>query len=123
MRHALMDACTDHVTEPAELRRRLAEAGFERLVGRLDAMAGALHWWTRPEAARSDVEQGFAQVVSLHHKMRTLHRELRADEAALGQEMTEENLGHLTEVQAQIAVMEGLEAQIDGFGTLSGRSV
>ena len=66
-------------------------------------------WWTH--------------VVSLHRKSRTLHRELKDAEAALGSEPSEENLAWLRDVQGRLAALEGSEALIDGFGTLSGRPV
>lgn len=122
LRHALMDACAEHVADAGDLRRRLVEGGFARLLGRLDSLAGALHWWVQPDTAPHDVEQGFAHVISLHHKMRTLHRDLRVATAALEQDFTDENFGHLSEIKAQIAVMEGFEATIEGFGASSGRT-
>ena len=66
-------------------------------------------WWTH--------------VVSLHRKSRTLHKELKDAEQALGSEPSEENLAWLRDIQARLAALEGTEALIDGFGALSGRPV
>ena len=64
-----------------------------------------------------------AHVVSLHRKSRTLHKELKDAELALGSEPSEENLARLRDVQEHLAALEGTEALIDGFGALSGRPV
>ena len=61
-------------------------------------------WWTH--------------VVSLHRKSRTLHKELKDAELALGNEPSEENLAWLRDVQERLAALEGAEALIDGFGAL-----
>ena len=66
-------------------------------------------WWTH--------------VVSLHRKSRTLHKELKDAEQALGSEPSEENLAWLRDIQARLAALEGTEALIDGFGAPSGRPV
>ncbi len=63
-------------------------------------------WWTH--------------VVSLHRKSRTLHKELKDAEMALGNEPSEENLAWLRDIQARLAALEGAEALIEGFGALSG---
>src|SRR4029079_12394287 len=73
--------------------------------------------------APEDVSLWWTHVVSLHRKSRTLHRELKDAEAALGNEPSEESLAWLRDVQARLAALEGSEALIDGFGALSGRPV
>jgi DNA primase len=60
-------------------------------------------------------------VVTLHRKSRTLNRELKEAEHALGEEPSEENLAWLRDVQGQLLAIEGTEAAIEGFGALSGR--
>jgi DNA primase len=59
----------------------------------------------------------------LHRKSRTLNRELKDAEAALGSEPSDENLAWLRDVQGRLAALDGAEAQIDGFGLSSGRAV
>ena len=59
----------------------------------------------------------------MHRKSRTLHKELKDAEAALGSEPSEENLAWLRDIQARLAALEGTEALIDGFGALSGRAL
>jgi DNA primase len=59
----------------------------------------------------------------LHRKSRTLHRELKEAERALGAEPNEENLAWLKDVQERLAALDGSEAEIEGFGASSGRAV
>ena len=62
-------------------------------------------------------------VVTLHRKKRTLNRELKDAEHALGEEPTDANLAWLRDVQARLSALDGFEAQIEGFGASSGRAV
>jgi DNA primase len=80
-------------------------------------------WPVLPGAAEEDVSRWWTHVVSLHRKSRTLNRELKDAEAALGTEPSEENLAWLRDVQGRLAALEGAEALIDGFGASSGRPV
>jgi DNA primase len=59
----------------------------------------------------------------LHRKSRTLHKELKDAEQALGDAPSEENLAWLRDIQARLASLNGAEALIDGFGGPSGRPV
>ncbi|MDQ0472922.1 DNA primase [Labrys wisconsinensis] len=119
LRRALVDCAAEGSRDSAALVARLEGAGFSRLLQRL---AADMHWWTRPDAAESDVERGFAHVLTLHRGMRTLHRELKLATAALERDFTDENFARLSDIKAQIALIEGTEATIDGFGASSGRS-
>jgi len=121
LRRALVDCAAHSLRESAEILTWLEGVGLARLAQRLTTTAPALHWWVRPDAARPDVEQGFQHVVTLHRKMRTLHKELKFAAATLERDFTEESFAHLTDIKAQIAAMEGQEATIEGFGASSGR--
>jgi DNA primase len=57
----------------------------------------------------------------LHRKSRTLHKELAEAERALGAEPSEESFARLCDVQEQLAGLDGMEAEIEGFGLASGR--
>jgi DNA primase len=46
---------------------------------------------------------------------------LRDAEQALGSETSEENFARLRDVQEQLAGLDGMEAEIEGFGASSGR--
>ena len=86
-------------------------------------MTHASDWPSREGAAEEDVNLLWAHVVSLHRKSRTLHKELKDAELALGSDPSEENLAWLKDVQARLSALEGAEALIDGFGGASGRPV
>ncbi|MFZ2100162.1 MAG: DNA primase, partial [Oricola sp.] len=65
--------------------------------------------------------EGFNQALHLHRRARTLRRELRAAEAALGRDASDFNLGRLADLQKEIHETESLEALVEGFGVSSGR--
>jgi len=90
------------------------ERGFEHV-----RRAG--HWPALEQAALDDAREAFLQALQLHKGSRTIQSELKAAEAALATEPTEENYRHLVEVQAQFRDLQAAEALIEGFGVLSGR--
>jgi DNA primase len=63
------------------------------------------------------------QLVALHRQWHSLIKELREAEQALGQETTEANYSWLQDVKGRLAVLDGTEALIEGFGASSGRPV
>jgi DNA primase len=123
LRRALLDAGAGHaIAGPETLRQALAGGNIENILLRVEAaVTHAADWPVRPDTAAEDVQQWWAQVVTLHRKSRTLNRELKEAERALGDEPTEENLAWLRDVQNQLLAFEGTEAIIEGFGALSGR--
>ena len=62
------------------------------------------------------------QALHLQLSSGALHKELKAAEAALATDPTEENYRHLVEIQAQFRAVQAQEALIDGFGVSSGRA-
>jgi len=125
LRAAVLDAAaTEHPVSPAAMRAAIAARGQAALLARVEqAITHSSDWPARETAAPEDVSLWWAHVVSLHRKSRTLHKELKDAEAALGNEPCEENLAWLRDVQTRLAALEGSEALIDGFGALSGRPV
>jgi len=123
LRRALLDAGASHaIAAPETLRQALAGRNIENILLRVEAaVTHTSDWPVRPDAAAEDVQQWWAQVVTLHRKSRTLNRELKEAERALGDELTEENLAWLRDVQNRLLAFEGTEAIIEGFGALSGR--
>lgn len=117
----LIDLAANGVVSSAEIREQLATYGFARMVDRLGASTSALHWWVGEDAAAPDVERAFDHVVTLHTKMRTLHRELRLAQSQLERDLSEENFARLADIKAQIDGLQGAEATIEGFGASSGR--
>ena len=62
-------------------------------------------------------------MVTLHRRTRTLNRELKDAERALGDDPSEQNFAWLRDVQGRLSAVDGTEASIEGFGVLSGRPV
>jgi len=125
LRAAILDAAaTEHPVSPAAMRSAIAARGQAGLLARVEqTITHPSDWPARETAAPEDVSLWWSHVVSLHRKSRTLHKELKDAEAALGSEPSEENLAWLRDVQGRLAALEGTEALIDGFGALSGRPV
>ena len=80
-------------------------------------------WGVTPDAAPEDVVMTWKQLVALHRQWHCLTKELRDAEQALGQDPTETNYSWLQDVKARLAVLDGTEALIEGFGASSGRPV
>jgi len=122
-RSALLEiAAADHDADATAMRERLAASRFAALLPRLDAQIAASGLWTAMAAsADEDAEKGWLQALTLHHRQRTLHKELNDAEAALAGEPSEANFARLVDIQKQLANAEGMEALIEGFGTSSGR--
>jgi DNA primase len=57
----------------------------------------------------------------LHRRTRSLNRELKDAERALGDDPSEQNFAWLRDVQGRLSTIDGTEASIEGFGILSGR--
>ena len=93
-------------------------AVLQRIEGALTHLAD---WPAREGAAPEDVRQWWTHVLTLHRKNRTLNKELKEAERALGEELSEQNFAWLQDVRGQLSAFEGTEATIEGFGALSGR--
>ena len=107
-----------------DLRAHLDKLGSGPLLGRLESQAKRLNeWFLGSGAAQDDARTGLRQMIALHRKAITLERELRAAEAAFALDPTEEKLNALKAVREQLSSHAGSEAQIEGFGAASGRSV
>jgi DNA primase len=124
LRRAILDAASGHSLTPPALRAAIAASELGAVLARVEAsITHQSDWPAREGAAQEDVSLWWTHVVSLHRKSRTLHKELKDAEQALGSEPSEENLAWLRDIQARLAALEGNEALIDGFGALSGRPV
>lgn len=123
LRAAILEAGS-HEAHPdsAELQETLKRRGLEPLLARVQAAITHTSDWPAHEgAAEADVAQWWDHVVTLHRKKRTLNRELKDAERALGEEPSEANLAWLRDVQSRLAALDGTEALIEGFGASSGR--
>jgi DNA primase len=125
LRAAILDAsASEHPLTPAAMRAAISARDLGALLARVEH--GITHpsdWPAREGTAEDDVTLWWTHVVSLHRKSRTLHKELKDAEQALGSEPSEENLAWLRDIQARLAALDGAEALIDGFGVSSGRPV
>ena len=92
---------------------------WERAV---EQIRDAYLWTALEDAALDDAREAFLQALHLHRSARNLHRELKAAEAALATEPTDENYRHMLEIQAQFRDAQATEALIEGFGIPSGRA-
>ena len=112
----------DHHPDNATLRQaviaRDCGAVLQRIEGALTHLAD---WPVREGSAPEDVRQFWTHVLTLHRRNRTLNKELKEAERALGEEPSEQNFAWLQDVRAQLSSLEGTEASIEGFGALSGR--
>jgi len=123
LRRALLDAvAAESGTDFASLQGYLAQSGASELQERMErAISHRGDWPVRPEAAREDVLSFWHQIASLHRRKRTLSRELKEAERALGTDPTEANFARLKDVQERLSMLDGTEALIEGFGASSGR--
>jgi DNA primase len=113
-------AASDGEAMIAELGRR----GLTEVAARMSrAITAPSVWGAQSEAAPDDVLMTWKQLVALHRQWHSLIKELREAEQALGQETTEANYSWLQDVKARLAVLDGTEALIEGFGASSGRPV
>ncbi|KQX40120.1 DNA primase [Devosia sp. Root436] len=87
-----------------------------------DVLARQGVWQTASEIALVDAQTGLSHALALHNKKVQLNRELKAAEAALGEDPSEETFERLRDIKNQITTVDGTEALIEGFGSLSGRA-
>jgi DNA primase len=122
LRGAAIDAAAHGEGDSLELMEAaIARAGLSAALSRVEAALTPGLWWAGPAADDLDAETGFLHSLALHQKAHALNKELRAAEAALGQDLSEENFSRLADIQHQLRTVEGTEAMIEGFGAASGR--
>jgi len=104
------------------VRGALAEAGFGDDIGRMERfLVRQGIWQSGAETELADAKTGLNHALALHYKSVDLNKELKAAELALGNEPSEESFERLRDIQNQITSVDGTEALIEGFGSLSGR--
>jgi DNA primase len=126
LRRAVLDITAsrppDHHPDRATLQQAVIARGCGAVLQRIEgALTHLADWPAREGAAPEDVRQFWAHVLTLHRRNRTLNKELKEAERALGEELSEQNFAWLQDVRAQLSSLEGTEASIEGFGALSGR--
>lgn len=80
-------------------------------------------WPALQNAALEDAREAFAQLLHLHRRVRSLHKELRVAEAEMASAdvWNEEDARKLAEIQSELHNIDATNALIDGFGIASGR--
>ncbi|MET0278341.1 MAG: DNA primase [Pseudorhodoplanes sp.] len=123
LRRGVLETASGEVSiDAGKLQRDLVERGLESLILRVRAaITHTSDWPARPGAGEIDVSSWWAHIVTLHRKARTLNRELKDAERALGDDPSEAHLAWIRDVQNRLAALEGTEALIEGFGASSGR--
>ena len=123
LRRGMLEAASGEASlDPALLEAQLDARGLTPLLTRVrNAITHTSDWPSRAGAGEADVSQWWAHIVTLHRKARTLNRELKDAERALGDDPSEAHLAWIRDVQNRLAALEGTEALIEGFGAASGR--
>jgi DNA primase len=112
-----------HDISSDDLRSALGVRGYGPTLARMEqVMVGQGVWQIGVEIALPDAETGLSHALALHNKKVQLNRELKAAEAALGEDPSEETFERLRDIKNQITTVDGTEALIEGFGSLSGRA-
>ncbi len=124
LRGAILDAGAGHDgVDAAAVRAGVAGAGLGGLLARAEAaITHPSDWTAREGAAPDDVNPFWAQLIALHRKVRTLNKELKDAERALGEDPTDANWAWLSDVKGRLSAIDGTEALIEGFGASSGRA-
>jgi len=115
-----------HSPDPTEqsekMRADLEKGGFSQILQRVErSITTSAVFGAKANAAREDVLSTWQQLVVLHQKTHALLREKKDAELALGEEPSDANMAWLRDVSLRLESLDGTEAQIDGFGELSGR--
>jgi DNA primase len=123
LRSVLVRCLADGGGEREDFARAVAAAGLEPLCERLAGMvAHSSLWSVRAEAAAADAGESLRQAMVLQHRVRALDKELRKIEARLASAPSERDSALLRDIQAQLNALDGTEAAVEGFGSMSGRS-
>jgi DNA primase len=121
---AVLDLVTsDHDIDGPGLAAALGARGYGEALERMRTVLKAQGvWQSAAEIAQIDAETGLKHALALHYKSVQLNKELKAAELALGDDPSEETFERLRDIQSQITTVDGTEALIEGFGSLSGRA-
>jgi DNA primase len=119
----LAEIMANHDVTGADLRSALGGRGFGPEIERLEAsLKGIGVWQVLADAAGLDAETGLRHALALHYKSVELNKALKAAENALDVDWTEDSFRVLQDIKNQITTVDGTEALIEGFGSLSGRA-
>ncbi len=121
LRDAMVGLLSEHVPDHEAFKAALDAWGAGDLRRRVQTLAErAPLWSTGPAAALEDAELSLRQALALHRRARELHRNLQDARDALARDGSEARLAELLDIQARLTTLEGTEARVEGYGTLSG---
>ncbi|SJZ94146.1 DNA primase [Consotaella salsifontis] len=123
LRSCVLDICAERLEDDRdalveELRSRGLGGVFDAYETRLRNLRC---WPALAGAAPEDAREAIRQALHLHHRFRSLTKELKLAEEALGTGIDEAAYAQIVEIKREIEDLTGTEALIDGFGVLSGR--
>lgn len=123
LRSAVIDVYADELHHSRdELLAAIERQGLLPIFEGFETQLRTVRLWSfLGEAALEDAREAVRQALHLHHKFRSLHRELKAAEQALAVDGDELAYAQVVEINREINNLAGTEALIDGFGVLSGR--
>ncbi|WP_427023674.1 DNA primase [Aureimonas ureilytica] len=123
LRSAVIDVYADELHHSRdELLAAIERQGLLPVFEGFETQLRTVRLWSfLGEAALEDAREAVRQALHLHHKFRSLHRELKAAEQALAVDGDELAYAQVVEINREINNLAGTEALIDGFGVLSGR--
>ncbi|WP_237481101.1 DNA primase [Lichenibacterium dinghuense] len=122
LRDRMVELLSEHVPDHGSFKAALDARGAGDLRRRVQALAErAPLWSTGPAAAPEDAELSLLQAMALHRKARDLHRDLQEARDALARDPSEVRWAELQAIQAHLTTLEGTEAMVEGYGTLSGQ--
>lgn len=125
---AVLSTIVDLVTHDHDIsaERLVGALGLRGHAPVLDRMKETLLrqgvWQFAADVADGDAETGLRHALALHYKSIELNKALKAAETALGDDPNEVTFERLRDIQNQITTVDGTEALIEGFGSLSGRA-
>ena len=121
LRDRMVELLNEHVPEHESFKAALDARGMGDLRRRVQAQAERTPLWsTGAAAAPEDAELSLLQAMALHRKARDLHKDLQEARDALAREPSDGRWAELQAIQAHLASLEGTEAMVEGYGTLSG---
>ena len=105
-----------------DVRAEIEAHGLEAEAARLQQQVRENRIWQAAEsAAFEDARDGWRQALQLHLRARTLNQEMRLAQQSFAEREDEESWELLVSLQREVALTDGLDALIEGFGLSSGR--
>jgi DNA primase len=95
LRRTVLDIAAGEGPITRENLRAAAARGGAAILQRIESATHPADWPAQDGTAPEDVRKWWNHVLTLHHKSRTLNKELKEAERALGEELSERNFAPL----------------------------